>query len=219
MRRIDTLDDIAKGLAALTALDPRLARVVDVAGDVPLRRHPAGFESLAGIIVSQQISKASADAIFARLRAALDPFTHERLLESGESCLLAAGLSRPKQKTFLAVAQACADGLDLAGLCGLPAEDAIGRMTVMPGIGPWTAEVYLLFCAGHPDIFPAGDIALQNAVRHALGLSERPSAKLLTSIAEAWSPHRSVAARLFWAYYANMKGREGAPLASLALKL
>lgn len=212
MRRIDTLEDVLSGLKSLVALEPRLAHVVSVAGDVPLRRHPAGFESLAGIIVSQQISKASADAIFARLKAAVDPFTPERLMEIGEAGLVSAGLSRPKQRTFLAVAEACLEGLDLANLCELPAADAIAAMTAMPGIGPWTAEVYLLFCAGHPDVFPAGDIALQNAVRHAFSLEARPAPKPLTAIAERWSPHRSVAARLFWAYYANMKGREGAPL-------
>jgi DNA-3-methyladenine glycosylase II len=212
MRRIDTLIDVKDGLEALLALEPRLAHVVSIAGELPLRRHPAGFESLAEIIVSQQISKASADAIFARLKTAIDPFTPRELLRAGEVALISAGLSRPKQKTFFAVAEACSDGLDLEALCGLPAEDAVARMTVLPGIGPWTAEVYLLFCAGHPDIFPAGDIALQNAVRHAFGLAERPTPKPLTAIAERWSPHRSVAARLFWAYYANMKGRDGAPL-------
>lgn len=212
MRRIDTLDDIRHGLADLIRMEPQLANVAAVAGDVPLRRHPAGFESLAGIIVSQQISKASADAIFVRLKAALDPFTPDNLLAIGEAGLVGAGLSRPKQKTFFAVAQACRDGLDLARLCELPAAEAIAAMMAMPGIGPWTAEVYLLFCAGHPDIFPAGDIALQNAVRHAFGLEARPKPKPLSAIAGRWSPHRSVAARLFWAYYANMKGSGGAPL-------
>jgi DNA-3-methyladenine glycosylase II len=212
MRRIDTPQDIEDGLRGLLALEPRLSHVAAIAGEVPLRRHPAGFESLASIIVSQQISKASADAIFARLKAAIDPFTPQRLLEAGEGGLVGAGLSRPKQKTFFAVARACADGLDLANLCELPAADAIAAMTAMPGIGLWTAEVYLLFCAGHPDIFPVGDIALQNAVRHAFSLEARPTPKPMSAIAERWSPHRSVAARLFWAYYANMKGRDGAPL-------
>jgi DNA-3-methyladenine glycosylase II len=212
MQRIDTLNDIQSGLRALVRLEPRLAHVVNIAGEVPLRRHRAGFESLAGIIVSQQISKASADAIFARLKAAIQPFTPVRLLTIGETGLVGAGLSRPKQKTFFAVAQACRDGLDLENLCQLPASDAVSAMTALPGIGPWTAEVYLLFCAGHPDIFPSGDIALQNAVRHAFCLESRPTPKPLTAIAERWSPHRSVAARLFWAYYANMKGRDGAPL-------
>lgn len=212
MRRIDTLQHIEEGLSALVALDPKLVRVAAIAGSVPLRRQPAGFESLASIIVSQQISKASADAIFGRLKAEVHPFSAERVLALGEEVLIKAGLSRPKQKTFFAVAQACAEGLDLEAMCALSAEEAIARMTVLPGIGPWTAEVYLLFCAGHPDVFPAGDIALQNAVQHALGLDARPSPKPLTAIAAEWSPHRSVAARLFWAYYANMKGRQVMPL-------
>ncbi len=212
MRRIDSLDDVNDGLAALKALDPRLETVSRIAESLPLRRHPAGYESLAGIVVSQQISKASADAIFARLKAALDPFSPQRILELGEPVLVRAGLSRPKQRTLLAVAQACEGGLDLSALCFLPAKEATALMTALPGIGPWTAEVYLLFCAGHPDVFPAGDIALQNAVQHAFGLAARPAPKPLAAIAEAWSPHRSVAARLFWAYYANMKGREAVPL-------
>ena len=210
--RIDTLLDVKHGLTALIALEPRLAHVADIAGEVPLRRHPAGFESLAGIIVSQQISKASADAIFRRLKLALDPFSPREVLRLGEAALVSAGLSRPKQRTFFAVAEACEAGLDLEAMCELPAEDAIAAMTAMPGIGPWTAEVYLLFCAGHPDIFPVGDIALQNAVRHAFILESRPTPKPLSVIAARWSPHRSVAARLFWAYYANMKGHDGAPL-------
>jgi DNA-3-methyladenine glycosylase II len=212
MRRIDNLQDVHDGLTALRDLDPRLSIVCDIAKDVPLRRHPAGFESLASIIVSQQISKASADAIFARLKSLLDPFSPAKVLELGETALVQGGLSRPKQRTFLAVAQACEDGLDLEALCHLSTDEAISTMTCLPGIGPWTAQVYLLFCAGHPDVFPVGDIALQNAVQHALGLEQRLTPKPLTTIAEAWSPHRSVAARLFWAYYANMKGREAVPL-------
>ena len=121
MRRIDNLQDIHDGLTALRDLDPRLSMVCDIAKDVPLRRHPAGFESLASIIVSQQISKASADAIFARLKALLDPFSPAKVLELGETALVQGGLSRPKQRTFLAVAQACEDGLDLEALCHLPA--------------------------------------------------------------------------------------------------
>jgi DNA-3-methyladenine glycosylase II len=212
MNTINSLDDIARGLRALQISDPRLLQAMNIAGDVPLRRHPAGFESLCNIIVSQQISKASADAIFGRLKAAVDPFAPETLLALGETPLVTAGLSRPKQKTFFAIAEACSNGLDLEAMCQLPADEAIAKMTVLPGIGPWTAEVYLLFCAGHPDVFPSADIALQNAVRHAFGLEDRPGAKALSAIAEAWSPWRGVAARLFWAYYANMKGREGVPL-------
>jgi DNA-3-methyladenine glycosylase II len=173
MQRIDTIEHIDEGLRALQSMDPRLERVVRVASAVPLRRHPAGFESLCNIIVSQQISKASADAIFGRLKGTIDPFTPDTLLSLGEAPLVAAGLSRPKQKTFFAIAEACSNGLDLEALCALPAEDAITSMTVLPGIGPWTAEVYLLFCAGHPDVFPSADIALQKRLPASLSRGRR----------------------------------------------
>ena len=135
MRRIDTLKDIQNGLDALIALEPRLAHVAAIAGEVPLRRHPAGFESLAGIIVSQQISKASADAIFGRLKAAVEPFTPRQLLRAGEDALISAGLSRPKQRTFFAVAEACGNGLDLEALCGLPAHDGPAGHRTLDGGG------------------------------------------------------------------------------------
>ena len=98
-----------------------------------------------------------------------------------------------------------------AVLTTLGADEAMAQMTAIPGIGPWTAEVYLLFCAGHPDIFPARDVALQSAVGAAFGHDRRPGDKLLAAIAADWSPWRGVAARLFWAYYGQMRGKEGAP--------
>jgi DNA-3-methyladenine glycosylase II len=211
MRRISTLDDVSEGLDALCAADPRLHAVRAAAGEVPLRLSEPGFESLASIVVSQQVSRASADAIFGRLTKLVDPLTPEAILAAGEGMFREAGLSRPKQRTLLAVSQAVHDGLDLHHLCGLDAEDAIGRMVAVPGIGPWTAEVYLLFSAGHPDIFPARDVALQSAVGQALGLQPRPGEKTLIALAESWAPWRGVAARLFWAYYREMRGREGAP--------
>ena len=107
--------------------------------------------------------------------------------------------------------QAVQDGLDLSHLCDLDAETAIGKMTAVSGIGLWTAEVYLLSAAGHPDVFPARDVALQSAVGHALCIDPRPGERELMKIAESWSPWRGVASRLFWAYYREIKGREGAP--------
>lgn len=212
MQRIDTLDDIAAGLAELLAADPRLARVAAIAGPLPLRRHEPGFASLAEIVVSQQVSKASADAIFKRLRSLVDPLDARGVLAAGDDMLRAAGLSAPKQKTMLALALAEREGrLDIGGLTRLGTDDAMAQMTAIPGIGPWTAEVYLLFCAGHPDIFPARDVALQAAVGQALGHETRPGERALAAIAADWSPWRGVAARLFWAYYAQMRGRDGAP--------
>jgi len=211
MRRISTLDDIAGALDALCAADPRLVAVRAMAGEVPLRRSPPGFASLASIIVAQQVSRASADAIFSRLVALADPLTPAVLLAADDALYRQAGLSRPKQRALLSVSQAVLDGLDLQGLCDLDAEEAIARMTTVAGIGRWTAEVYLLSAAGHPDVFPARDVALQSAVGHALGLDPRPGEKQLAAIAESWRPHRGVASRLFWAYYRELKGREGAP--------
>ena len=211
MQRISTPDDIAAGLDALCAIDPRLDKVRAAAGVVPLRRSEPGFRSLISIVISQQVSRASADAIFGRLERLADPLTPETLLATGDSLFRDAGLSRPKQRAVLAVSEAVGNGLDLSKLCDLDAEAAISAMTAVSGIGPWTAQVYLLFAAGHPDIFPAGDVALQSAVGHALGLAPRPGVKALMKIAESWSPYRGVASRLFWAYYREIKGREGAP--------
>jgi DNA-3-methyladenine glycosylase II len=211
MLRISTLDDIAAGLDALCAADPRLDQVRAAAGEVPLRRSEPGFTSLISIVISQQVSRASADAIFGRLVSLVDPLTPEALLAAGDGLFREAGLSRPKQRAVLAVSKAVLGGLDLGGLCDLDAEAAISAMTAVPGIGLWTAEVYLLSAAGHPDVFPARDVALQTAVGHALGIDPRPGEKALVKIAESWSPHRGVASRLFWAYYRQIKGREGAP--------
>jgi DNA-3-methyladenine glycosylase II len=211
MRRIRSIDDISDGLDELCVIDPRLVDVRAAAGEVPLRLIEPGFESLASIIVSQQVSRASADAIFGRLTRLVDPLTPQGLLSAGEDIFREAGLSRPKQKTLLAIARAVADGLDLHHLCSLEAGDAVGLMTSISGIGPWTAECYLLFSAGHPDVFPARDVALQAAVGHAFGLESRPGEKALIALAESWTPWRGVASRLFWAYYREWKGREAAP--------
>ncbi|RVC82295.1 MAG: DNA-3-methyladenine glycosylase 2 family protein [Mesorhizobium sp.] len=211
MQRIASVDDIARGLDALCRIDPRLETVRGMAGDVPLRLSEPGFRSLASIIVSQQVSRASADAIFGRLTRLLDPLTPEAVLAAGEDIFREAGLSRPKQRGLLAVAGAVVEGLDLHHLCRLDADEAIAAMTAVPGIGPWTAQCYLLFAAGHPDVFPARDVALQSAVGHALGIDPRPPEKTLIRLAESWSPWRGVASRLFWAYYRETRGRDAAP--------
>lgn len=214
MRRIETAEDVTRALDALVARDPRLGPVRKAAGAVPLRRSPAGFASLASVIVSQQVSRASADAIFGRLCRFVDPLTPETLLACGEGAMVAAGLSRAKQRALMALAGAIAGGsLDLALLKRLPAEEATAALVAVPGIGPWTAQAYLLIATGHADIFPSGDVALQAAVARGLCLKFRPDARTLMQIAESWSPWRSVAARLFWAYYREMKGVEAAPAA------
>ena len=201
LRLIETAADVAEALAALLAADPRLSRVAETAGELPLRRRSGGFEGLAHVVMGQQISIHAADAIWRRLHASIQPFTPKQFLLAPEKVLRAAGLSGAKMRTLSGIASACGSGLHLEALHDLPAEEAIAQLIALKGVGRWTAESYLLFCAGHPDVFPAGDIALQSAVHRGLRLRQRPDEKRLRKLAEKWSPWRGVAARLFWAYY------------------
>ncbi len=207
---IEDHDDVRAGLKALQKADPRLAAVIEIAGEVPLRRGEGGYRGIADIIVAQQLSKAAAGTIWSRFAQAVDPVCPEGVLCASEETLRGCGLSRGKIRTLQKLAEACNAGFDFDVLPRLPAEEAIAAMTSLHGIGPWTAEVYLLFCVGHADIFPAGDIALQNAVRDAFDMPERPAEKALREIAATWSPWRGVAARLFWRYYAVTK-RDATP--------
>ena len=214
LETIRTIEDVERGLVHLLELDPRLGAVAEIAGEVPLRLSTSDFAGLARIVVSQQVSTASAAAIHGRLVKLVDPLEPATLLVAGEAAMREAGLSRPKQRALVNIAEAVLDGrLDLAGLPLLPAEEAMAAMTQVKGIGPWTAEIYLLFCGGHADIFPAGDLALAEAARVAFDLAERPGDKALRDIARRWSPWRGIAARLLWAYYREIKGgRDAVPV-------
>jgi DNA-3-methyladenine glycosylase II len=211
--RIDTEADIAAGLDALVAADPRLSEVAAVAGTLPLRRRPGGFTGIASIVVSQQLSTASASAIWGRLAAAYDPFTPQTLIRARADRLGRLGLSRPKIRALKEIARAIAGGvLDCEALPDMPADAAHKALCAVHGIGPWTADIYMLFCLGHPDTWPAGDLALQEAARLAFGLLERPNVKQITVLAEPWRPWRGVAARLLWAYYRAIKRRDSVPI-------
>lgn len=201
--------EILAGVEALRALDPRLAAIHDLCGEPPLRRNEGGLEALAWIIVSQQVSVASARAIWARTKAVFGPFTAHRLVSAPEADFRTGGLSMPKIRTLRALGQAVLDGLDLDALAALSADAARVELTKVKGIGPWTADIYLMFCLGHGDAFASGDLALQEAARMLLDLEQRPNAIALSQIAEAWRPWRGVAARLLFAYYAKMKNRAG----------
>ncbi len=147
-------------LARLLEADPRLKAVFTVAGPPPLRRRAGGFPGLASIVCGQQLSTASAGAIWGRLEKAFAPFDHHNVLRARTPQLKRAGLSRAKIKTFRTVARALRDGhLDLDVLAELPADAAHAALVAHKGIGPWTADLYLLFCIGHADAFPAGDLA------------------------------------------------------------
>ncbi|HEV3045660.1 MAG TPA: DNA-3-methyladenine glycosylase 2 family protein [Roseiarcus sp.] len=213
---IDDEDALNAGLERLTTLDPELVgKLIAVGGRPPLRRREPGFAGLVWIIVSQQVSTASANAIFKRIEASFAPLGAASLLAADDAALRACGLSSPKMRALRAVADAIEQRrLDLPGLASLAAEEAHRALVAVKGIGPWTADIFLLFCLGHPDAFPAGDLALQEAARLVLGLKARPDARTLVRIAERWRPLRGVAARLLWAYYrAARHGRQGMALA------
>ncbi|MEX3315232.1 DNA-3-methyladenine glycosylase [Sulfitobacter sp. PS-8MA] len=197
--------DVAEGARWLAAIEPRFAAALDQTGPLPLRLRAPGFAGLLDIIVSQQVSVASARAIHARLLAAglTDP---AEVVAAREAGLRAAGLSRPKARYVLALAER---EFDFDALTRLSDAEASAALTLMPGIGPWTAQVYVMFCLGRRDIFPAGDLALQEAARALFDLPARPTPKELATLAAAWSPWRSVAARLLFAYYRVLKQKEG----------
>jgi DNA-3-methyladenine glycosylase II len=208
--RLQTPEAVEEQLDKLVLLDPRLVAVRAFAGPVQPRVSPPGFPGIAKVITGQQLSVTSAAAIWARfeqLPGALDPQTY---LTLSEDAVRATGLSGGKFRTVRAIAEAMVAGeLDFDHLETLPAAEAVQYLVAHKGIGPWTAEVYLMFCAGHPDVFPAGDLALLKAVQHGLGLDARPSIKEMVTMATAWAPHSSAAALLFWRYFAVMRDQEG----------
>jgi DNA-3-methyladenine glycosylase II len=210
MQIIETDADIREGLAHLRACDRRLVPIIDLVGAIPLRRHQPGFHGLCDIVISQQLSVASADAILARTVRGLGALTPSAVLAADEPALRACGLSGPKLRTLRALAEAVRTGaLPIETLHTMPIDQAASALVAVKGIGPWTAEIYLMFYAGHADVFAPGDLALQEAIRLAFGLDQRPSTRDLTLMAQQWSPWRAVAARLLWAYYRIVKAREG----------
>jgi DNA-3-methyladenine glycosylase II len=209
-RIIEGEADIRDGVRALRRMCPVMRAVHDLTGDPPLRRRPAGFEGLARIVVGQQLSVASAGAIWGRTFAACTPFEPHILSGLEDAQLVGVGLSRSKIRTLRAIAAACGNGLDLTGLDTASDEAIHAALTEVVGIGPWTADVFIMFCLGRADAFASGDLALQIGAQKALGLRKRPDQDKLIRIAERWRPWRGVAARLLWAYYAHLKAKKSA---------
>jgi DNA-3-methyladenine glycosylase II len=208
---IDSETALSAGIAALREKDPEFVdRVLAAAGVPALRTRPPGLEGLIWIVVSQQLSTASAGAIFARFRALFPTLEPAAILATSDEALRGCGLSAAKIRTLRAICETIVKGgLDLVGLTHDDAAEAHRILVAIKGIGPWTADIFLLSCLGHPDAWPAGDLALQEAARLALGLKQRPDAAKLAAIGERWRPWRAVAARLLWTYYRAVKGREG----------
>ncbi|HEY9022609.1 MAG: DNA-3-methyladenine glycosylase 2 family protein [Paracoccaceae bacterium] len=196
---------VAEGVDWLCATDPAMARAYAATGPLPLRRRPDGFAQLLSAIVSQQVSVASARAIWGRLEAA-GLTTPESVAQHSEDELRALGLSRQKAAYAHALAAA---GIDYAALRDAPTDEVVSTLVAVKGIGIWTAEIYAMFSLGHADVFAPGDLALQEGARMLYNLPDRPRESALRQMATGWSPWRSVAARMLWAYYHVQKQKEG----------
>jgi DNA-3-methyladenine glycosylase II len=204
-RIIETDADVHEGMLALSAMCPRMKAAYALTGPLPLRRRADGFAQVLSAIVGQQVSVASAAAVWSRIEAA-GFNTPAAVLAASDDVLRAVGLSR--QKFIYARELALAD-IDYIALRDMSDEAVIKTLVAVKGIGPWTAEVYAMFSLGRADVFAPGDLAMQEAARSLYDLPERPKEKAFREMADAWSPWRAVAARLLWAYYAYEKDRDG----------
>ncbi len=197
-----------EGIAALSRLDADLAAVVRIAGPPRFRRRPASFGTLLHIILEQQVSIDAAAAMYARLRRVCDPLDPAGFLALDQPTLRACGFSRQKAGYGRHLAEAMLAGrFDPAALAGLDDEAATAALVGLKGIGRWSAEIYLLFALGRPDVWPAQDLGLQVGLQRLKSLPERPDAPALRTIGEAWRPWRSVAACLIWQHYLHVSNR------------
>ena len=193
----------------LARMDPALARAHDQTPVFDWRVRQAGFVGLFRMIVEQQVSVASAASVWARLEAGLGRITPETLLAHDLDSLRGMGLSRQKATYGHGMARAQIDGLiDLDHLATLDDAAAVEALVSLKGVGLWTAEAYLLLCEGRTDVFPGGDVALQEAIRWADRTEERPDTRAAYARAEMWRPHRGVATHLLWAWYGGVKRGE-----------
>ncbi|MFZ5679552.1 MAG: DNA-3-methyladenine glycosylase 2 family protein [Bradyrhizobiaceae bacterium] len=207
---LNTQADLEDAVHALVRFDPRLGPVLDVAGMPNLRRREPGFAGLAAIVCGQQLSTKAAAAIWGRVSTTFDPFHHDKLKSARADRLGRLGLSAAKIKSLKFIARELSEErLNLEVLAEEDADAAHATLTKLHGIGPWTADIYLLFCLGHGDAWPAGDLAIQEAMRIGLALKSRPTVKEMHPLAEPWRPFRGAAAHLWWSYYHAIKKREG----------
>ncbi|MFC4441352.1 DNA-3-methyladenine glycosylase family protein [Caulobacter henricii] len=208
-----TPDQIKVARAHLAAVDPALAAIDAVTPSFAWRSAEPGFAGLLKLIVYQQVSLASAASIWRRVEAGLGEITAPAILALEDLDLQGLGLSRPKVRYARAIAEAQVTGLcDLNALRNLPDDEAAAALMAVKGIGRWTAETYLMFCEGRLDMFPGGDVALQEAMRWADRAEVRPNEKQAYARAEAWKPYRGVAAHLLWRCYGAVKTGEIPPI-------
>ena len=206
--RLDVFGDTREACAALAKKDGCLARALDAIGEPYIRRRPGGFEALFRIIVEQQVSVPSAQAIWARCQAGMDCADPSHALRQGEDGLRGFGLSTPKARYVMALAESWSSGaIDERKLSTFDDEAASLALQKIKGVGPWTAAIYLLFCEGRVDIWPPGDVALLGAYRSTRRRGPEPDMKFLDGRAAKWRPYRGVAAHILWTYYAHLRGR------------
>jgi len=193
---------LAKAAESLADRDADLARILRRHGPPPLWARRPGFATLVRIILEQQVSLASARSVFRRLAASVDPFTAGEVVEVGEPYLRSLGITRQKAAYCVHIARAIVEGrLNLGAVARMSDSNAKAALTRIKGIGPWTADIYLLMALRRPDVWPSGDLALVTSLGRLKRLRERPAPARAAKIAESWRPFRSVAARMLWQYY------------------
>lgn len=193
------------GLVALLDICPDMRRIAEVCGRPRSRRRAPGFATLIRIIVDQQVSVHAGRAIWARLEGTLGEVSPDTVRVAGEDGLRACGLSSPKARYALGIAEAVGAGeVNFRGLARKSDDDVRAELMRLKGIGRWTADIYLMFAMGRPDVMPSGDIALQSAAGRLLGIEPRPDPETLDAIAVRWAPYRSIAAIMLWHAYKRM---------------
>jgi DNA-3-methyladenine glycosylase II len=199
-------DTLAEAATRLARQDEHFARILKTYGQPPLWRRPATFLTLVRIILEQQVSLKSADAMFRKLRASIRPFTPDYLIKCGPEYLRSLGLTRQKTAYLIYLSEAIVEGtLNLRELGRMPDATAKDTLMQIKGLGSWSADVYLLMAMRRPDIWPAGDLALAIAVKELNNLKRKPTFEELEELAEEWRPYRAVAARMLWQYYLGRK--------------
>jgi len=204
------LDEPALALAVrtLARVEPRFAHIVKRHGSPPLWPRDPGFQTLVLLMLEQQVSLAQGRAMYARIASATGAVTPANVAALGSSGLRALGVTRQKSAYLAALADRLErSDFDLDALAALSDADADAALDALHGVGPWTAQCYLLFALRRSDVFPAADLALLEAVRQLWRLRARPSPEALARRAQAWRPHRAVAARLLWHHYLSERGR------------
>ncbi len=207
MHSYRSIAELERGIAHVVAREPRFGPVVTAHGLPSLRQAEDGLAGLLTIVTEQFLSLGAAAAIWQRIETAVIPFTPDIVLSFDKERLMALGLSSAKVRTFHGVADAVRSrALDFEVLHSASNSEIHRILCALPGIGPWTADIYLLSCLARADAWPVGDLALQRAAQDLLCLPARPDGRDMLRLAEPWRPHRAAAARLLWSHYRGIKG-------------